>query len=265
MVGPMDVILGFDPGGKTGSKFGWCICQSDTGQLRVWKTGRSTNAKDALEKVSAELPPSARVIASGIDAPMFWTNTGERRVDSIIRDAGRGNECPNPGHQPPAECRNPAGHRPPEVCPNPAGHRRPAGCPYPVNVQEINSLWGACLAQGVLLGSLLHGCRRFDAPITEAHPKALLCLLGKCRADLGKLVEGVEKIPCPICRPDPKKPVQVAKDKPCPAEDQEDAVLAAYAAWSMHKQSRGWRDLLREERNYVLPFDTPVSYWMPIP
>ena len=265
MVGPMDVILGFDPGGKTRSKFGWCICQSGNEQLRVWKTGRATNAKDALEKVSAALPPSARVIASGIDAPMFWTNTGERRVDRIIRDAGIGKECPNLGHRPPEECRKRAKHPPSEKCPNPARHRPPAGCPYPLNVQEINSLWGACLAQGVLLGSLLHGCQRFDAPITEAHPKALLCLLDKCRADLDELVQEVEKIPCPICRPDPKKPVQVAKDKPCPAEDQEDAVLAAYAAWSMHKQSRGWRDLLREECNYVFPFGTPVSYWMPIP
>ena len=244
MVGTVDVILGFEPGGKTGSKFGWCICQSDTGQLRVCKTGRATNAEDALKQVSSGLPPSARVIASGIDAPMFWTNTGERKVDSIIRDAGEGKKCPNPEHRPPAKIKR---------------------CPYPLNVQEINSLWGACLAQGVLLGKLLHGCRRFDAPITEAHPKALLCLLGKCRADLDKLVQGVEKILCPICRPSPNKPVQVAKDKPCPSEDVEDAVLAAYAAWSMHKKSRGWRDLLLEERDYVLPFGTPVSYWMPIP
>ena len=250
MVRPVDVILGFDPGGKTGSKFGWCICQSDPGHLQVCKTGRATNAEDALKQVSSELPPSARVIASGIDAPMFWTNTGERKVDSIIRDAGRDKECPDPEHRPPAKIK---------------------WCPYPLNVQEINSLWGACLAQGVLLGRLLHGRRGFDAPITETHPKALLCLLGKCRAGLGELVQGVEKIPCPICRPDPHKLVQVAKNKPCPAEDKEDAVLSAYAAWNMLKELRSpsrnpeWSDLLRKERDYVLPFGTPVSYWMPIP
>ena len=255
MVEPIDVILGFDPGGRTGDKFGWCICLSDLGQLRVYRTGRARNAEHALERVSSELLASellrsARIVASGIDAPMFWTNTGERRVDAIIRnagvirDTGERRVCPHPEHQPPANVK---------------------WCPYPLNVQEINSLWGACLAQGLLLGRLLHGCRRFDAPITEAHPKALLCLLGICRADLDELVQGVEQIPCQTCRPVPGQLVRGANDRPCPAEDEEDAVLAAYAAWSMHQQSRGWRDLLREERNYVLPFGTPVSYWMPIP
>ena len=131
MVRPVDVILGFDPGGKTGRKFGWCICQSEPGHLRVCKAGRATNAEDALKQVSSKLPPGARVIASGIDAPMFWTNTGEREVDRIIRVAGQYKECPNPKHRPPAKIMS---------------------CPYPLNVQEINSLRGACVAQGVLLG-----------------------------------------------------------------------------------------------------------------
>ena len=247
---PIDVVLGFDPGGRTGRKFGWCICQSELGHLRIYQTGRATNAENALTEVSNALPPSARVLASGIDAPMFWTNTGERMVDDIIREAGRGIVCPIGAHQPPA---------------------RISWCPYPLNVLEINSLWGACLAQGVLLGRLLHGSRRFDAPITETHPKALLCLLGICRAGLGQLVSGIEQIPCPTCRPDTDNPVQVANDELCPAEDKEDAVLSAYAAWRMLQELQApaqdpvWRNLLREERNYVLPFGTPVSYWMPIP
>ena len=254
MLKPIDVVLGFDPGGRgrgrTVRKFGWCICQSEPEHLWVYRTGRATNAEDALKQVSYKLPPGARVIASGIDAPMFWTNTGERMVDNIIRAAGQGNGCPNPEHHPPAKIK---------------------WCPYPLNVQQINSLWGACLAQGVLLGRLLHGSRRFDAPITETHPKALLCLLGICRAGLGQLVPGVvERIPCPTCRPDPDNPVQVANNRPCPAEDEEDAVLSVYASWHMLQELRDpardpvWRDLLREERHYVLPFGTPVSYWMPI-
>ena len=250
MVKPIDVVLGFDPGGRTGRKFGWCICQGELGHLRVYRAGRATNAEDALTEVSNALPPGARVLASGIDAPMFWTNTGERMVDDIIREAGKGNVCPIEEHRPPAKVR---------------------WCPYPLNVQEINSLWGACLAQGVLLGRLLHGSGRFDAPITETHPKALLCLLGICRAGLGQLVPGVEQIPCPACRPNPDSPVQVADDDPCPAEDVEDAVLSAYAAWHMLQKLRAptqesaWRDLLQEEHHHVLPFGTPVSYWMPIP
>lgn len=199
MVGAIDVILGFDPGGKTGRKFGWCICRIGRGQLRVYKADRATNTEDALKQVSSELPRNARVIASGIDAPMFWTDIGERKVDSIIRDAGKDAEGKD------------------KKCPNSEHHSTSVKwCPFPLNVQEINSLWGACLAQGLLLGRLLHGCPRFDAPITEAHPKALLCLLGKCRPGLSELVQEIEKIQCPVCRPDLNQPVQESKNAPMP-------------------------------------------------
>lgn len=153
---------------------------------------------------------------------MFWTRTSEREVDSLIRDAGKDAEGKD------------------KRCPNSEHHSTNVKwCPFPLNVQEINSSWGACLAQGLLLGKLLHGSPRFDAPITEAHPKALLCLLGKCRPGLSEMVQGVEIIQCPICRPNQKQWLQGADIEPCPAEEEEAALLAAYAALSMHKQSRG--------------------------
>ena len=238
MVGAIDVILGFDPGGKGKpsdqggdgkGKFGWSICRIDSGQLWVFDTGRAINAKCALEQVIRALPKNARVQASGIDAPMFWTYNWDRKADrAIIR------EMKERGH------------------PNPSS-----------TVQHINRLSGACLAQGILLGRLLHGCRRFDAAITEAHPKALLYLLGLCRSDLGELVQNTNAIEPPY------------------KEDKQDAVLAAYAAWSMLEElqspsrSAKWRNLLEDEKRKDLffPFDTtvdvsvdplPVSYWMPI-
>ena len=246
MVEPIDVILGFDPGGQGRDgkgKFGWSICRIDACELWVLETGRAINAEDALKRVSFKLPANACVRASRIDAPMFWTNTAKRKVDTIIRNEGKGKKCPYSHDR---------------------TSKKLEGCPYPLTVQEINSLMGACIAQGVLLRRLLRGCQRFDAPITEAHPKALLCLLGRCRPDLGQIVRGTTAIKAP-CK-----------------EDKEDAVLAAFAAWSMLKELRSpsqspiWRDLLKEERREDLffPFDTtvdvsadplPVSYWMPIP
>ena len=94
--------------------------------------------------------------------------------------------------------------------------------------------------QGVLLGKYLH--QTYNVRITEAHPKVLLHLLthlGQAGV-IGTLTAGLEA-------------------------HQRDATLAAFAAWSMHKQSPGWRDIYRDESNPVQPFDTPVAYWMPIP
>ena len=62
MVGAIDVSLGFDPGGKTGKKFFWCICLSDSGQLRVSETGNPTNVEGALKHASYRIPLEARLI-----------------------------------------------------------------------------------------------------------------------------------------------------------------------------------------------------------
>ena len=149
----VDVVLGFDPGGK--GNFGWSICKIAGGQLGIIKTGVASHAKEVMERVSAALPGNARVLAAGIDAPMFWSGTGNRKVDRVIRDALRKRGCPTK------------------------------------SVLEVNALWGAVLVQGVLLASYLH--QEFNAvSITEAHPKVLLCLLdGAESARLTQLANGL--------------------------------------------------------------------------
>ena len=199
----VDVALGFDPGGR--GKFGWSICKITGGQLRILKTGVASHAKEVIETVSAALPANARVLAAGIDAPMFWSDIGGRQVDKIVREAITHHGC------------------------------RTA----PGTVQHVNALWGAVLVQGVLLGSYIH--QEFNVPITEAHPKALLWLL--CAEESAQLT-------------------QLTNGR---SEDERDAVLAAFAAWSMHRRSPGWRNLYWDEPKPILPLETPVSYWVPIP
>ena len=87
----MNIFLGFDPGGAGTGKgnFGWSICGEVDGQLQRVKTGLAKEAWDALNQVKGELESynrqgSARVLAAGIDAPLFWTKTGKREVDAFI-------------------------------------------------------------------------------------------------------------------------------------------------------------------------------------
>ena len=212
-----DVVLGFDPGGQ--KKFGWAVCENTGERLRVLKTSVANDAHETITKVSEVLPEGARIAAAGIDAPLFWGKAGNRKVDELVRAAV-------------AE----------------RGHVNASG-----TVQQVNSLWGACLVQGILLGDLLH--QRFpEASITEAHPKALLWLLGLAAYarpaesltlhDLSEWIDGTD--------------VTVS-------EHERDGVLAAFAAWSMSTKSPGWRDLLESEPSPVQPLGTPVSYWMPLP
>ena len=198
-----DVVLGFDPGGK--KAFGWAVCGSNGQRLHVQRTGVVSDAEEAHAAVSEVLPANAHVVAAGIDAPLFWGRSRGRRADDIVRDAVKAR-----------------------------GHGGASG-----TVQQVNSLRGACLVQGVLLGRLIHQSIP-HAPITEAHPKALLWLLKTC--DLSDLVDGAN---------------------PTASEHERDAVLAAYAAWMGPRAD--WRNLLEDEPRPVLPLGTPVKYWMPLP
>ena len=203
----VDVVLGFDPGGA--GNFGWSICTVGGGQLCTLQNGVSEPraGSDQKEYRLSSSIGNARVLAAGIDAPMFWSKTGGREVDPIIREAIK---------------------------------RSWTVALHQASVQHVNALRGACLVQGVLLGSYLH--QEFNAvPITEAHPKALLWLL------------------CP------KESAQLTQLTNGRSEHERDAVLAAFAAWSMHRRTPGWRNLYWDEPNPILPLRTPVSYWMPIP
>ena len=212
-----DLVLGFDPGGS--KSFGWAVCENRDDLLKVHKTGVASDAEEAFNRAAASLLPDARVIAAGVDAPMFWGRAGNRSVDVSIRKAV--GAC---GH------------------PNAAG-----------TVQQVNSLWGACLAQGILLGNFLHEAFP-GAEITEAHPKALLWLLGVAtptRPANGVALSELRQLG------------GVAGTNV--SEHERDAVIAALAAWSMCRREPGWRDLFGEEPNPVLLLGTPVSYWMPLP
>lgn len=110
-------------------------------------------------------------------------------------------------------------------------------------VQHFNSLRGACVVQGVLLARFLH--EAWDLEITETHPKALEHLLRHSgEPSIVKVVD------------------DLTHGK---VEHERDATLSAIAAWAMNRRLPGWRNLYEEEPCLVQPFDTPVSYWMPIP
>ena len=149
-------ILGFDPGGKGRSPrgkgdFGWSLCSEVGGFLQPHaRTGLATDAWDAISKVKKELESLAatpNVLAAGIDAPLFWSEKGNREVDDVLERAMKATGFP-----------------PPEK-----GGRI---------VQAVNSLRGACVVQGPLLAKFLsENC--CDLKITESHPKVLHHLLQK--------------------------------------------------------------------------------------
>lgn len=193
---PVEVFLGFDPGGI--GKFGWSICwENCEGEFVQRDSGIGNCAGEVVTAVLGELPPNSRVLAAGIDAPLFWDRTGSmyRRADEIIQEAG--------------------------------GH--------PV---AINGLYGAVVAQGVLLAGLL--CQHFgNLAITEAFPGALRGLLDPLPTVLNP-AEG-----------------ETAHER--------DARTGAYAAWAMWNGLDGWRNLFWAEPDPFLLLEQPVSYWMPIP
>jgi len=135
------VILGLDPGGV--GHFGWCIAESiGKGRLRLRGSGTADHAVQALERSSKHVANSERLAAAGIDSPLFWVANGDRRADQLIR----------------AVMKN-------------LGATNVHG-----TVQQVNSLRGACLIQGVMAARLA----RLETPairLTEAHPKALLWLI----------------------------------------------------------------------------------------
>lgn len=205
------IVLGFDPGGK--GNFGWSVCLTAGGKLLPpLNTGLASDAPEAIREVQDAMKsfayPGLEVLAAGIDAPMFWTKDGNRKVDDVIRAELKAKGFP----------------------PNKIGG----------TVQQVNSLQGACVAQGLLLADQLHGMYRLQ--ITEAHPTASFYLLEQLKQD-GEIKEMTEGL----------------------TDHQFDATISAYAAWAMLKRFPGWRDIYQDEPAPVQPFGTPVSYWLPIP
>ncbi len=211
----MNIYLGFDPGGK--NQFGWCVCTAHGEQIHVLFSGITSYTNGAFEKAMCKIPPESSIIGIGIDAPMFWVTKGGREADRLVRNAI-------------AE----------------AGAPAPAG-----TVQHFNSLRGACVIQGMLIAKLLRK-RLPDVPITEAHPKALLWLLGIARTNYGPeeiKIHDVENVY-----------IQSTKSE---SDHVRDAILGAVTAQAMIERRSNWRDLLPIERDPILAVKHPVGYWMP--
>jgi hypothetical protein len=137
----MAILIGFDPGGEDG--FGWCTAEYASAlPLRVRATGIVDNAGDARREILARIPAGEKIVAAGIDSPLFWDLSGDRKADCNIRKKLRALHAPSPNG----------------------------------TVQTVNSLRGACLVQRIIIAKLLRDSDR-TLPITESHPKALLWLL----------------------------------------------------------------------------------------
>jgi hypothetical protein len=119
-------------------------------------------------------------------------------------------------------------------------------------VMAVNALRGACLVQGVLIGQLLR--ERFKGVrITEAHPKALLWLLRiVLPGNRTKEVTTVSLSPWAVF---------IGSTN---SEHERDASLAAVTAWAMLHSPQGWADIAKLESIAMYPWNSPVSYWMPI-
>jgi predicted nuclease with RNAse H fold len=208
-------LVGFDPGGR--GKFGWCVVE-DKRELpvRVVCVGVADHAEGAVraahEVVQAK---KGNVIGVGIDAPLFWVADGCRQVDNNLRQRIRERGAPNA-----------------------------AG-----TVQQVNSLRGACLVQGMLAG-VLSRQRTSGVPISESHPKAALWLLGRN--------------PAQIALPElPEVNLTECWHQPDEGPHLRDAALACLSAWAMVHEPPDWRNLYPQEQPPISPIAPPLAYWMP--
>jgi hypothetical protein len=199
-----ECILGFDPGGKGG--FGWCIAENaDAFPLPIVISGCEDNALNSFKAIKAFLH-GYNVIGAGIDAPLYWRTDGEREADRIVR-----------------------------------GRVPPGG---KSTVLSVNSLQGACLAQGIMIASLLR--REYpDLCITEAHPKAYLKVTGTDDKDISSLCD-------------------LKWDNKIDANYHlRDAALACVAAWHMLNPTNCENLYERDRGGEVFLPVNDISYWFP--
>jgi hypothetical protein len=130
------VILGFDPDGI--GQFGWCVAEAAReGRIKIRKWGTANSAAEAYSRSLEWVSDKTEIAAAGIDSPLFWVASADRKVDKTIRKAM-----------------------------SDLGAVNVYG-----TVQQVNSLRGACLAQDIIAAHLL---RRdlSNVRLTESHPKA---------------------------------------------------------------------------------------------
>ncbi len=207
------LYLGLDPGGVT--SFAWALLCGSALPLTVVATGLVEHAKAAIDAVDSMLDgldDDFVLTAVGIDAPLFWQSAGDRVVDQIVRSSIK--KC---------------------------------GA-SPSTVNNVNSMPGACVIQGMMAAILLRGTRS-DLPLTEAHPKALLWLLGQSPettslADLHAYMT--------LAAPQDAN------------EHERDAALGALSAFAMTGHLYGWQDLYPHELDPITPLCPRPGYWMPM-
>jgi hypothetical protein len=190
----MTNFVGFDPGGR--GRFGWCVVRTPGGRDHVI-SGLCSSAPEALEAVRAILQGSVPA-GIGIDAPLYWVEEGDRpsdqRVRALVLAAG--------------------------------GHGG--------TVSAVNSLRGACIAQGLIVGRLARALWP-AVPITEAHPKALRRVHPPAR--------------------DFEATVSVG------SEHELDAALAAFSASQAFAPNPGWVDLRTRADSAVELIDDPAPVY----
>lgn len=134
-----EFIAGFDPGGS--KKFGWCLCENSSELPLVIRATGIVSAADSAkcETLRAVQKNDGKLVALGIDAPLFWNPSGGRKTDACLRKLVRakGGET--------------------------------------ATIMAVNSLPGACVVQGTMLAMLFRN-ENSAIPITEAHPKAMLMM-----------------------------------------------------------------------------------------
>ena len=210
------LVIGFDPGGV--SQFGWCVAEARPDRLlRFSRSGVANHAAEAVPAALEKIGDPGQIAAVGIDSPLFWVASGKRRADRAVRAAM-----------------------------NRLGARNIGG-----TVQQLNSLRGACIVQGIMAARLL----RTAVPtvgITESHPKALLWLL-KIANNQRRVAEVTMAHLSEL----------ITSDSRHLSEHERDAALGTIAAWAMVTKPSGWRDLFLDEEEAFAPV-SPIEYWMPI-
>jgi len=207
-------LLGLDPGGA--GSFGWCVVDDGADlPLRVRVAGVADDAAAALAAVDRACT-GTEVVAAGIDAPMFWTTSGDRLVDKYVRTA---------------------------ICKLGASGG---------TVGHVSSLRGACLVQGMVAAMMLRQ-KNPKIPVTEAHPKAALWMLGeatKTRKVAAITANALAKY------------FDVGAHA-MTSDHERDAALGALSAWAMLHRARGWKDLRGLDPDAVSPLVAPFGYWVP--